>query len=439
MRVLQVPFTFYPDAMGGTEIYVAALAQALTERGIESIIAAPASTNGAYHHNGLHVHRFAVGHPTLQELYGDGDPTAAATFGKVMDTVSPDIVHLHAHTSAVSRLAVREAKQRRMKVVLTYHTPTVSCSRGTMMLFGEAPCDGVLHRHRCTACTTHAQGVSKGVAHLIGWVPPTVGAVIGKSTKNGGLWTALQMSHLIGLKHHAVRALFEEADRVVAVCGWIREVLRRNGVPDEKVVLSRQGLPYNGIRKAESGNKQHDHLIRLAFLGRLDPVKGIDVAIEAVRRQPSELPVQLDIYGVAQGARGVAYQQHLETLVAGDERIRFCPPVTAEQVVSVLSHYDALLVPSTWLETGPLVVLEAFAAGIPVLGSRLGGIAELVTDGVDGLLLPTNDIEAWKEAITTLVQNEAWRQQLTRGVRPPRTTAHVADDMMVLYQRLGVG
>lgn len=436
MRVLQVPFTFYPDAMGGTEIYVASLAQTLTKRGIENIIAAPATTNVVYKYDTIPIHRFAVGHPTLQALYGDGDPAAAATFGAILDKVSPDIVHLHAHTSAVSRLAVREAKQRGMKVVFTYHTPTVSCSRGTMMLFGETPCDGVLNRQRCAACTAHGLGVSKGVATAIGWLPPTVGNMIGKSGKQGGLWTALQMSRLLELRHGAIRGILDEADRIVAVCEWIREVLRRNGIPDEKVVLSRQGLPYNGKQKAENGNNKHDHLIRLVFLGRLDPVKGIEVAIEAVRSLPSGLSVQLDIYGVAQGVSGTAYQHRLEALVAGDERIRFCTPIKAEQVVSVLSGYDALLVPSTWLETGPLVVLEAFAAGIPVIGSRLGGIAELVKDGIDGLLLAPGDVAVWSRAITKFVQDEALRQRLILGVRPPRTTAQVADDMAGLYRGL---
>lgn len=438
MRVLQVPFTFYPDAMGGTEIYVAALAQALTGRGIETVIAAPATTNATHSYHTLPIYRYAVGHPTLTELYGEGDPTAAATFGAVLERVAPDIVHLHAHTSAVSLLALRTAKQRGMKVVFTYHTPTVSCGRGTMMLFGETPCDGVLDRQRCAACTAHAQGLARSASTAIGWLPPRVGKLIATRGKSGGLWTALQMSHLIELKHHTVRALLEEADRVVAVCTWIRELLRRNGVPDEKVILSRQGLPYDGKPKAEGG-KPADGTIRLAFLGRLDPVKGIEIAIQAVRCLNSALPLQLDIYGVAQGSNGTTYQQHLETLVAGDKRIRFCTPISAEQVVSVLRGYDALLVPSTWLETGPLVVLEAFAAGIPVMGSHLGGIAELVTDGVDGMVCAAGDVEAWSQAIMQFVQDESLRRRLTMGIRPPRTTAQVADEMVALYQGLGAG
>ena len=68
-------------------------------------------------------------------------------------------------------------------------------------------------------------------------------------------------------------------------------------------------------------------------------------------------------------------------------------------VVDAMRGCDFVAVPSRLLETGPLVVLKSFAAGIPVLGTRLGGIAELVTDGVDGMLFAPDDPAAWCFAI----------------------------------------
>ena len=56
-------------------------------------------------------------------------------------------------------------------------------------------------------------------------------------------------------------------------------------------------------------------------------------------------------------------------------------------VIDRLSRYHVVAVPSQWMETGPLVILESFAAGVPVIGSALGGIADKVDDGVSGLLL----------------------------------------------------
>src|SRR5207245_4670330 len=128
-----------------------------------------------------------------------------------------------------------------------------------------------------------------------------------------------------------------------------------------------------------------------------------------------------DLYGVAQSGRGDDYVRELRRLAQSDSRIRLLPPIPHERLGMVLSAYDFVAVPSRWLETGPLVVLEAFAAGVPVIGSRLGGIAELIRDGVDGILLETESVTAWTECIRRLDDDRAMLERLHRGVRPPRT------------------
>src|SRR5262249_2468968 len=142
LKVAHVPFTFAPDPVGGTEIYVEALAHGLRAHRIESLIVAPSShgTNEAYEHNGLRLRRYRTASESkfmLKELYGDGDPQAATAFAQILDEECPDIVHIHAFTRAVSVLLVRAAKQRGLTVLFTYHTPTVSCQRGTLLLRGK--------------------------------------------------------------------------------------------------------------------------------------------------------------------------------------------------------------------------------------------------------------------------------------------------------------
>jgi glycosyltransferase involved in cell wall biosynthesis len=79
------------------------------------------------------------------------------------------------------------------------------------------------------------------------------------------------------------------------------------------------------------------------------------------------------------------------------------------------------------------VVLEAFAAGIPVVGSKLGGIAELVRDGVDGLLVTYDSLGEWAVALRRLATDPWLVQHLRGGVRPPRRMAEVADEMLGVY------
>jgi glycosyltransferase involved in cell wall biosynthesis len=84
------------------------------------------------------------------------------------------------------------------------------------------------------------------------------------------------------------------------------------------------------------------------------------------------------------------------------------------------------------LETGPLVVLEAQAAGVPVVGSNLGGIAERVTDGKDGVLVPPGDASALARVLTALATNRQALEALTPS-RPPRSTTDVARETLNTY------
>ena len=100
----------------------------------------------------------------------------------------------------------------------------------------------------------------------------------------------------------------------------------------------------------------------------------------------------------------------------------------------MMSACDFVVVPSRWLETGPLVALEALAAGTPVLGSRLGGLRELVTGGVNGVLIAPNTPEAWAKEIAALAGNPARVAKFRAGVRPPRMVEDVAREMALVYE-----
>ena len=126
----------------------------------------------------------------------------------------------------------------------------------------------------------------------------------------------------------------------------------------------------------------------------------------------------------------------LNRLAAGDGRVAFRPALSPHAVVKEMRACSLVAVPSRWLETGPLVVLEAFAAGTPVLGARLGGISELVTDGENGVLLPPDNPQRWAREIARMAADPARLLRLRQGVRRPRSMADVAQDMASLYRTM---
>lgn len=432
--VLHVPFTYFPDPCGGTEVYVDALARGLGGHGFRNAVAAPGGRAARYLHNGLPVHRFEIDRRAgFAAAYGAPDMAAARNFRAVVEETAPAVVHLHAHTSAVSACLADVAHDMGAKVVFTYHTPTASCARGTMMLFGAAACDGAVERRRCTACALRSSGAPRALAWLAAALPEAAAGRLARLPVEAGPAARLRAPGLIARRGAWFAALAGRADAVVAVCAWVRTVLLRNGVPPGKITLSRQG-----IRKAAAHppcpRRSGGGPLRIVYFGRLDRVKGVDLLVGALRRRP-RADIHADVYAVVQpGSEREA--RSLRAMASSDPRIRLLAPVPPGDVIRVMSGYDFVAVPSRWLETGPLVVLEAFAAGVPVIGAALGGIAELVHDGLDGILLPPDDPEAWARMLDRLTADPGMAERLRGNIMPPRTMEDVAAEMAGLYGQL---
>jgi glycosyltransferase involved in cell wall biosynthesis len=431
MKSLHVPFGFYPDVVGGTEVYVAALAASLARQNHPAVIAAPGNAATHYVHDGIPVHRFAVDHVTdASQLYDEGDLRAAEGFSRILDREQPDVVHLHAFTRACSVHLVRKARTRGIPVVFTYHTPTVSCARGTLMLWGTTPCDGALHVARCAACALEGRGMPKLLAQLFAHVPTTGLATSAKLS--GRAWTAVRFTSLVSVQQSAIRALFKEVDRIVALRGWIAALLVSNGVPATKIVSSKHALCHPLAPRTRTDRIGGP--VRVAFMGRLDPTKGVDVLIRAIRLIP-RANLLLDVYGAVQGGGGQQELARLRQLAEGDARVAFKPAVDSVAVVGTIAAHDVLAVPSQLMETGPLVVLEAFAAGVPVVGSALGGIAEMVADGTNGLLVGDfRSPRAWADVLVRLCNDAQWLTTLRHRIDAPPTMDEVATEMATIYE-----
>lgn len=426
MKLLHVPFTYFPSPCGGTEVYARALALDLEKRGVRNSVAAPGKAAERYEADGLPVHRLPVDEkPDLATLHGRGDARAAAAFEAVLEEEKPDVVHFHAYSPAVSVRCLAVAAARGVPAVYTYHTPTLSCQRGDLMRWGAQVCDGEIHPLRCATCALHGRGVPKPAAWLLAALSPITGRLVAKAP--------LAMVPLLRQDRAAVHAWLRGMRRVVALCGWGREVLQRLGVPPERLALVRHGLTQNGpsVSPPPAPAMRAPGPLRVGFFGRLDRGKGLHVLRQALDLLPG-LDVELHCHLITQEESQAA--REVRAWTARDARVRLLAPVPVDEVVAVMRSFDLLVVPSIWPETGPLVVLEAFAAGVPVLGSDLGGIAEWVRHEVNGLLAPAGDAQGWAQALGRFCEDAGLRAKLRAGVEPPPLMAGVAEAMLKIYQ-----
>ncbi len=432
LRILHVLFGYYPDAVGGTEVYVEALARYQAQAGDTVAIAAPGEQDAQYQHQGLPVFRYAL-NPVhdLNDLYGEGDVLGAESLEKISKEFNADIVHFHAFTRGVSVLAAKKCRAQGAALVITYHTPTVSCARGTMMRWGEVACSGKLSMEPCVACALQAKKIPNLLANTLSLLP-NAWSQGSQHLPASTMTTAMRMPALLKMREQACIELFALADHWVGVCDWVCNVLRNNGVEEKRLTLSRQGVG-RILEKTKTFSNQETAGLRALMLGRIDVSKGWHLVLEAIKKMPTG-SITVDAYAVSQGDVS-AYEIALRKQAESVPGFRWCEPLPSEKMLEQIAGYDLLLVPSQWLETGPLVVLEAFEAGVPVVGSHLGGIAELVQDQKTGLLIsPYDDASAWANALIAIVNNKTILKAWQANIEKPRSMLAACEDMTPVYR-----
>lgn len=435
MRVIECAGFYFPDSVGGTEVYVNSLGKGLHAHGIESAVAAPSRSTKAsrYVHEGLEVFRYPVPERWFRsEIQGRSPPRQFDVFEDWLREQRADVYHQHSWATGCGLWHLKAAKRVGMKTVVTMHVPGNVCMRGTMLYEGRLACDGQIVPEKCASCWLQSKGLPAGAARCMAKLPQGLGPL----ARLPRLGPALAANALAANHKNQLHEMALTADRIVAVCRWLQDALLVNGVQAGKLVLNRQGIG-DGVKSRTSGRAINSSVtFRFGFLGRWDPIKGVDVLVEAFKCLPKSLAVELDICAVAAVGDAKKYRDEVQRSAVGDPRIRFLPEIPPGGVGAFLADLDALAVPSQWLETGPLVVLEAFAVGTPVIGSDLGGIKELVSHERDGLLVLHDDVSAWTAMMTRLATERGLLHRLRQGIGPVRTMSEVAVDMAALYREL---
>jgi glycosyltransferase involved in cell wall biosynthesis len=197
------------------------------------------------------------------------------------------------------------------------------------------------------------------------------------------------------------------AAHVTCPSEFIAGLVRSWGVPPERIsVLPNPTPPLPGLPERTRGDRP-----LLAFAGRLTAPKALRVALEAVARVP-----EVDLALAGDGDERRALEARARELGL-DGRVRFLGSLPREEVLALLRSADAALLSSAW-ENFPHTLVEALAVGTPAIATDVGGVAEIVTDGENGLLVPPGDPEALAAAIRRFLDDAALRERLTAAAAP---------------------
>ena len=270
---------------------------------------------------------------------------AAATVRAAVREFRPDAVHVH-NTFAAASPSIYSAAG--MPVVQTLHNYRFVCPAATAFRDGRP----------CLEC----------VGRAVPWPSVVHRSVRGSVTQSAVAAGTLAVHRLLGTFRNHVGAY-------LALTSFQRGLMIQGGLPAERIrVVPNFREPDPGVG---SGGRSG-----VLYLGRLATEKGIGALIAASERVP--------------GVLRVAGSGPLESAVVGaaaSGSLTRLGRLDGGAAIDALRGASALVVPSIWFEGFPMVVIEAYATGTPVIASRIGSLAEIVEDGVTGLLARPDDPE----------------------------------------------
>ena len=444
MRILEVVHGFPPASHGGTELYARAHARALRDGGDEILVfAREQDPNRAEYdcrteaRDGLRivlVNNTFRNTRAFEETYRNESIGAVAS--RVIDDFRPDAAHIH-HLTGLSTTIVRSLAERRIPSVFTLHDYWLMCHRGQLLDVDYRVCDGP-GVEGCHACLPTAGGAGT-VGFAGAMAVRTLERRLPEAPARQLRRVAERVAGMIASPGEAekqerrrlahMREVCAEVTHFLAPSRYMRDRFVEFGIPPERITLAANGTvrlkadtTYDSPTYVVSGFSRTvgGHVVRLGFLGSLMISKAPDILLEAAARLPRG-SVSVDLFGAYSPYHGDdRYREQLEPLLQG-EGIRVHGAIANEQVADALASIDVLVVPSIWPENAPLVIQEAFLAGIPVVASRIGGIPEMVSEGQNGLLFRGGDIEDLSKTLARFLDEPGLLDTLRAGIPPVRS------------------
>ncbi len=211
-----------------------------------------------------------------------------------------------------------------------------------------------------------------------------------------------------GFASVALRSIFKSSARVI-VLGESLVTMAKAVYPYTRVAVVPNGCPV-AVPETEVGARDPDHPV-LLYIGRLGPAKGIEDALRAAAKVAPSVP---DLEFILCGEWEPPEYETQMRLLVGDlglsETVRFPGPTSGEEKENLLARAWALVVPSH-SEGHPWVILEAMSAGVPVVATNTGAVAETVEDGVGGFVVPVGDVEFLARRVTELLSDDdLWKR-----------------------------
>ncbi len=334
---------------------------------------------------------FEIGNPA-RDL---DDPVMRAAFARELEEFKPDTVHFH-NLHNLSSALIDEAHVRGMASYFTTHNYWLICQRAYLMDGSGEMCPGPGDGARCAACVGSAD--TRRHQRRLGELRARV---------NG------------------------EITQVFAVSQSVRSTLIASGYDPSAVSVVRQAMPverelWERVGRERAPGRRGTRLTA-AFLGSAYPHKGPQLLVQAAQMTAAQVQVRII------GEVPAGFAQQLREL---DRRgvVDFSGSYGAAELDQLLRDVDLAVLPSRWWDCAPLSATEARAARLPLVVPRLGGLPEVIRDGVDGLSFTALDAADLARVLDRLAQEDGLLERLQAAIETPADFAEHVDELEAWYR-----
>jgi glycosyltransferase involved in cell wall biosynthesis len=323
-------------------------------------------------------------------------------FSHYVQRIKPDVVHFH-HIIGLGMEAILQARRLlpRAAIVVTFHEYLSIC----------------LHHGQMVKTSRNALCRRASPADCAACFPQhTAGAIFQRE---------------LFLKDHLALA-----DAFVSPSRFLIQRYVDWGLPAKKFHMIENGLDSGASsppRPLPEGGRRN----RFGFFGQVTEFKGLHILLDAIARVPDSIwgDASLCIFGGNLESQPDSFREKFGKLLeAAGRRARFFGPYRGEELPRLMEQIDWAVVPSIWWENSPLVIQEAFLHRRPLIVSDIGGMAEKVTHGVDGLHFRAGSPEDLADCLArALTEPDLWGRLAEAAPRPPDLVRFAADHL-ALYR-----
>lgn len=444
MKIALYVHCFFPQHYFGTEAYTLTLAKELKALGHSPTVVSATFQGEPRQDRFIHEYEWegipviaidknVVPHSTVEETYDQ--PILRWVHERILRRIQPDVVHvchLINHTIAV----LEASRALGLPVFATLTDFFGFCLTNKLETADGSLCAGPsASRSNCIQCHLKAAGKTGGrLSRLLGGSSLVRAPASRLLALAGRVRPRTRVQSLrpadITTRPDRLRSALATYREAIAPSGFLLDAYRANGFPSP-LRSSHFGLEID--RRAKPPSSTPDK-VRLGYVGQIEPHKGVDILLKAMR-EAGRSNLSLAIWG--DETQNAAHAAELRRLSEGLD-VQFSGTFGRDRIAEVFAGIDMLVIPSTWYENSPLILLQALATHTPVIVSDVAGLTEFMTEGISGFAFPRGSVGGLAQLLRQVGDDPAIAARMSATTHYERSLQDMARDVLTMYADHGL-